>query len=134
MRKIILVKVVEVTQRLEPEAIAFSIKLAAESPEALPKRAMKEKEFTLNYPACFAIGDVILANARYEESDQTIDYWLIQPPDHTWRQTEGGWNCIHCDTKVKGSLFIEPCLRCGKEVDANELYCADCETKEAIRC
>jgi len=132
MRKIILVKITEITQRLEP--MTLSIKLAAVSSD-LPEGAMKEKEFTFSYPACFAVGDEILANARYEvKSGQTIDYWLIQPPDHTWRQTEGGWICIHCGTKVKDSFFIEPCLRCGCEIGAFEVYCADCARKEAIRC
>jgi len=132
MRKIILVKVTEITQRLEP--MTLFIKLAAESSD-LPEGAMKEKEFTFSYPACFAVGDEILANARYEvKSGQTIDYWLIQPPDHCWIQTATSWICVHCGTKGRGSLFIEPCLRCGNEVNSSEVYCAVCAKKEAIRC
>jgi len=127
--KIFLVKVVEITKRLEP--MTLSIKLAAQNPKYLPKGAMKEKRLTLSYPGCFAIGDVFLVNARY---DKPNEIWIIQPFDHCWIQTATSWICVHCGTKVRGSLFIEPCLRCGNEVGASEVYCASCAEGEAIRC
>jgi len=123
MKKIITVKVTEIIERLSD----MSIKLEAVSPEDLPPKAASKKELTLSYHACFAVGDVLRAVASQ-------DYWLVQPLDHTWEQTEAGGICVHCGKRDGGGLFIEPCLRCGKEVGANELYCADCETKEAIRC